>query len=263
MTSDLIMEKLEKLEKLFIVGNEEDMIEFKINKFSLNRDINDTSSSTLKNFILASQKNIKIRNLSKEYISFRVQTTKKANYIIKPCYFIISPNDIINIEILFYINPEEKINSKGHKFQFEGFIISKEEKDKGAKKLFFDYISQGKKVKGAIVKKYASFIEEKNILYNNDIDLEDEYDEEKKLNEFEDLKVEYCKLKGINENLRMEYFNIKKIMEMELKEKNNKCIQFMQFKYDIDFYNNNQTISTNIFIICFIISILIGFFLIL
>ena len=96
----------------------------------------------------------------------------------------------------------------------------------------------------------------------NEIEDLNKDDENKKFDEFEDLKIEYYKLKGKNENLRLEYFNLKKLMEMELTEKNNKCIQFMQFKYDINTERNEKPISTNIFIICFIISIILGFFLI-
>ena len=255
MTTELIMDQSEKL---FVIENDEDTIQFKINSYSLNNNTNDTSSSTIKNLILISQSNIKIRNISKEYISFHVKTTKKKNYIVRPSYSIISPNEILTIKIYLYINQGEILNTKGHKFKFEGFIISNEEKDEDAKKLYFDYISKGKKVKGTVVKKYASFIEERNIINN----IDNEYDEDKKLDEFEDLKVEYCKLKGINENLRMEYLNIKKMMELELKENNYKCVQFMQFKYDIDISNNNEVLSKKIFIICFIVSIIIGFILI-
>ena len=60
----------------------------------------------------------------------------------------------------------------------------------------------------------------------------------------------------------MEYFNIKKMMEMELKEKNKKCVRFMQFQYDVDVNNIEQPLSKKIFIISFIVSIIIGFFLI-
>ena len=261
MTTELIMDQLEKL---FIIEEEEDTIQFKINNNPLNDNTNDTSSSRIKNLMLVSQTIIKIRNISKEFISFHVKTTKKINYIIKPSYYILSPNEILNLKIYFYINTGENINSKGHKFKFEGFVIPKEEKDKGAKKLFNEYITKRKKVKGTVIKKCASFIEERNVVnpeVEDDINL-NKYDEDKKLDEFEDLKIEYCKLKGINENLRMEYFNIKKMMEMELKEQNNKCVRFMQFKYVIDVNNIDQPISKKIFIICFIVSIIIGFFLI-
>ena len=261
MTTELIMDQLEKL---FIIEDEEDTIQFKINNNPLNDNTNDTSSSRIKNLMLVSQSNIKIRNISKEYISFHVKTTKKINYIIKPSYYILSPNEILSLKIYFYINTGENINAKGHKFKFEGFVIPEEEKDKGAKKLFNEYITKRKKVKGTVIKKCASFIEERNVVnpeVEDDINLK-KYDEDKKLDEFEDLKIEYCKLKGINENLRMEYFNIKKMMEMELKEKNNKCVRFMQFKYDVDVNNIDQPLSKKIIIICFIVSIILGFFLI-
>ena len=262
MTSELI---IDQSEKLFIIEDEEDTIQFKIKNNPLNDKASDTtSSSRVKNLMLVSQSNIKIRNISKEFISFRVKTTKTINYIVKPCYYVLSPNEILNLKIYFYLKIGENINSKGHKFKFEGFTIPVEEKNKEAKKLFNEYITKGKKVKGTVIKKYASFIEERNLL-NSEIEDDiylNNYDEDKKLDEFEDLKIEYCKLKGINENLRMEYFNIKKMMEMELKEKNKKCVRFMQFQYDVDVNNIEQPLSKKIFIISFIVSIIIGFFLI-
>ena len=262
MNSELI---INQSEKLFIIEDEDDTIQFKINNNSLNTNIEDTSSSTIKDLILASQTKIKIRNISNEFISFRVKTTKKKNYIVKPCYYILSPKEILNIKIIYYINRGENINIKGHKFKFEGFIISKYEKEENPKKLFLDYITKGKNVKGTVIKKYASFIEEQNMINSNiENEIEDlnKDDENKKFDEFEDLKIEYYKLKGKNENLRLEYFNLKKLMEMELTEKNNKCIQFMQFKYDINSDRNEKPVSANILIICFIISIILGFFLI-
>ena len=262
MTSEL---KIDQSEKLFIIEDEEETIQFEINNNSLNANTEDTSSSTIKNLILASQTTIKIRNLSNEYISFRVKTTKKKNYVVKPCYYILSPKEILNIKIMYYINPGESINSKGHKFKFEGFKIPNDEKKENPKKLFLDYITKGKNVKGTVIKKYASFIEEQNMINSNiENEIEDlnKDDENKKFDEFEDLKIEYYKLKGKNENLRLEYFNLKKLMEMELTEKNNKCIQYMQFKYDINSDRNEKPVSANILIICFIISIILGFFLI-
>ena len=262
MNSELI---INQSEKLFIIEDEDDTIQFKINNNSLNTNIEDTSSSTIKDLILASQTKIKIRNISNEFISFRVKTTKKKNYIVKPCYYILSPKEILNIKIIYYIHRGENINTKGHKFKFEGFIISNDEKEENPKKLFLDYITKGKNVKGTVIKKYASFIEEQNMINSNiENEIEDlnKDDENKKFDEFEDLKIEYYKLKGKNENLRLEYFNLKKLMEMELTEKNNKCIQFMQFKYDINSDRNEKPVSANILIICFIISIILGFFLI-
>ena len=257
--------KIDQSEKLFIIEDEEETIQFEINNNSLNTNTEDTSSATIKNLILASQTTIKIRNLSNEYISFRVKTTKKKNYVVKPCYYILSPKEILNIKIMYYINPGESINSKGHKFKFEGFKIPNDEKEENPKKLFFDYITKGEKVTGTIIKKYASFVEKQNII-NNDIENEiqdlNKNDENKRFDEFEDLKIEYYKLKGKNENLRLEYFNLKKHMEMELTEKNNKCIQYMQFKYDINTDKSQDSLSTKVFIICFIISIILGFFLI-
>ena len=267
MNSELI---IDQTEKIFKIENEEETINFRLNTSSLinnNNNYLNTNNSSLtlstssiskdlnQDLIEVSQTKIIIKSLSSEFICFRVKTTKKKYYVVSPCYYILSPNEILNIKISFYINPTEEINPKGHKFKFEGFIIPKEEKNHEAKKLFLDYISQLKKVKGYAIKKLAKFINK-----NDEINLNN-FDEDKIEDKFEDLKIEYCKLKGINENLKIEYMKIKKRMELEIKEKNNKCVKLMQFKYDIDINNKNQPFTKNIYFICFIVSVALGFFL--
>ena len=61
--------KIDQSEKLFIIEDEEETIQFEIINNSLNANAEHTSSSTIKNLILVSQTTIKIRNLSNEYIS--------------------------------------------------------------------------------------------------------------------------------------------------------------------------------------------------
>ena len=270
MNSEII---IDQSQKFFIIEDDENNIQFKINDIFLNNNINKNNHSSKTNTsILVSQTEIKIKNISNEYICFRVKTTKKKNYIVTPCHHILMPNEIFDIKICFYIYPNEKIDLKGHKFKFEGFIIPKEEKDINAQNLFYEYIKKGNKVKGTIIKKMASFNNIGKVIYNlsndfnniNNIDNLNKYGEDKKIDEFEDLKIEYCKLKGINENLKIEYFLVKKRMETELKEKKNKSEQFMQLKHDIDIINHdndNKPLSKNIFILYFIFSILVGFFL--
>ena len=66
MTSELI---IDQLEKLFIIEDEEDTIQFKIKNNPLDDNASDTtSSSRVKNLMLVSQSNIKIRNIKRVYI---------------------------------------------------------------------------------------------------------------------------------------------------------------------------------------------------
>ena len=169
----------------------------------------------------------------------------------------------MNIKIYFYIDQKEKINPSEHKFKFEGFIISEKEKNKEPKNLFMNYISKRKKVKGTIIKKTASFINEINLMndyINNEFGNLNKYGEDKRVDEFEDLRIEYCKLKGINENLKLEYLTIKKRFDLELKQIKDKNGQCIENNNSHEINNNNYNIK-KFYIICFIASIAIGFLL--
>ena len=137
-SSDLILS--DQTEKIFKIENEPDTIQFKINSsFSYNNiDINSSTNTT--SLLLTSQTEINIRNISNEFICFRIQSTKPTNYKINPDYSILTPKKILNIKIYFYIDQKEKINPSEHKFKFEGFIISEKEKNKEPKNLFMNYI---------------------------------------------------------------------------------------------------------------------------
>ena len=260
-SSELIL--IEKAEKLFKIENEQDTIQFKINTISSynNKAIN--TSFKEKDLKLVSQTELNIQNISNEFISFRIQSTKSKNYEINPSYCIISPKKIVNIKIYFYLQPKEKINQAEHKFKLEGFVIFSNEKNKEAKDLFMEYISKRKKVLGTVIKKNASFINEINMMdnyINNDFGNLNKYGEDKRVDEFEDLRIEYCKLKGINENLKLEYFTIKKRLDLELKEKNEKNVYSIQKNYESE-KNNNYIYTKRFYIICFFASIALGFFL--
>ena len=260
-SSDLILS--DQTEKIFKIENEPDTIQFKINSsFSYNNiDIN--SSTNTASLLLTSQTEINIRNISNEFVCFRIQSTKPTNYKINPDYSILTPKKILNIKIYFYIDQKEKINPSEHKFKFEGFIISEKEKNKEPKNLFMNYISKRKKVKGTIIKKSASFINEINLMndyINNEFGNLNKYGEDKRVDEFEDLRIEYCKLKGINENLKLEYLTIKKRFDLELKQIKDKNGQCIENNNSHEINNNNYNIK-KFYIICFIASIAIGFFL--
>ena len=131
MNSELI---IDQTGKIFKIENEEETINFRLNTSSLinnnNNYLNNNNSSlTLstssiskdlnQDLIEVSQIKIIIKSLSPEFICFRVKTTKKKNYVVSPCYYFLSPNEILNIKISFYINPTEEINPKGHKLNLK------------------------------------------------------------------------------------------------------------------------------------------------
>ena len=98
---------------------------------------------------------IKINNLSSEFIIIKIKTTKKNNYIMTPSSFILSPKEENIIKIRFKRDEGEKLELKSHKIQFEGCIISQEDKDLNADDLYKKYIKNGNKdVNNIIAKTY-------------------------------------------------------------------------------------------------------------
>ena len=98
---------------------------------------------------------IKINNLSSEFIIIKIRTTKKNNYIMTPSSFILSPKEENIIKIRFKRDEGEKLELKSHKIQFEGCIISQEDKDLNVDDLYKKYIKNGNKdVNNIIAKTY-------------------------------------------------------------------------------------------------------------
>lgn len=156
MSNGLVMEVSKEIFKL----NKEVLI-FKINpstisKLSLQSSI---QSSDLKPL---SEEDIVVTNLTSEYLAFRAKTTKKDNYTVNPAYCIILPNESKVLNITFYNKADEKLDSKGHKFKFEGFVIPESRKNEEAKNLFQEYIQERIEVKGNIEKRNVQFLDETN-----------------------------------------------------------------------------------------------------
>lgn len=150
------------------------VIVFEINNEKKNTlsNININISNTSSHYALyISHTSIIVTNLTSEYLSLRTKTTKKKNYNVYPSYCILSPNSEKKIDFKYFINEGEKISNSGHKFKFEGFIISNEEKDIDSKILFNKYISQKIPVKASLIKASVEFIEKENNIEINDINI--------------------------------------------------------------------------------------------
>lgn len=137
-----------------------DILSFKINPKIYNNLISNSLYSNQLQPI--SEEDIIVTNLTQNYLAFRTKTTKKENYSVNPIYCVISPNENKNINIVFYTKSGDKINSKGHKFRFEAFIIPESQKNEDVKDLFKKYIKNGSKVVGNIQKRHVEFYEPKD-----------------------------------------------------------------------------------------------------
>ena len=88
---------------------------------------------------------IKIINISTEFIITKIKTTKRENYIMNLSCFVLEPKEEKIIKIRFKRDKGEKLELKSHRIQFEGSIISKEEKDLKVDELYKKYIKAGNK----------------------------------------------------------------------------------------------------------------------
>lgn len=134
---------------------------FKIDKdiftFNINSEKIKTASSSSHPTIISEEKLV-ITNTTNNHLSFRIKTTKKLFYTVNPSYFNISPKSSKTVHILFYFVPGNEVNSTGHKFKIEGFIITDDEKDKDAKELFSYYSKSKIGVEGNTQKRFVKLI---------------------------------------------------------------------------------------------------------
>lgn len=145
MSSELIIDNSKEVFKL-----DKEIISFNLNTENLSEEEPIKSSLNSKN-------EIKITNLTEDYLAFRTKTTKKLYYCVQPTYCIIPPKEIKSISITFYLKEGEIPKLHGHKFKFEGFIISESEKDKEAKDLFNEYTLKNSPVVGNSHKTFVHF----------------------------------------------------------------------------------------------------------
>ena len=129
---------------------------------SFNLNIENISEEEPLKSELKSETELKITNLSDNYIVFRTKTTKKLYYSVTPTYCIIPPKEIQNIKISLWIKEGEIPKLHGHKFKFEAFSIDENEKDKEPKELISEYIQKGTPVTGNSQKTFVQFNEGEN-----------------------------------------------------------------------------------------------------
>ena len=113
--------------------------------FNLDTDnISELSSNVSK---ISKDIQIKIINVSNNFIAIKIKTTKKNNYIMSPSSeFLISPKEEQEVNIRFKREENEKLKLKSHKVLFEGIEIKEEDKNLTVKELFNKYTKGENKV---------------------------------------------------------------------------------------------------------------------
>ena len=113
--------------------------------FNLDTDnISELSSNTSQ---ISKDIQIKIINVSNNFIAIKIKTTKKNNYIMSPSSeFVIAPKEEQEVNVRFKRDENEKLKLKSHKFLFEGIEIKEEDKNLNVKELFNKYTKGENKV---------------------------------------------------------------------------------------------------------------------
>jgi len=113
--------------------------------FNLDTDnISELSSNTSQ---ISKDIQIKIINVSNNFIAIKIKTTKKNNYIMSPSSeFLIAPKEEQEVNVRFKRDENEKLKLKSHKFLFEGIEIKEEDKNLNVKELFNKYTKGENKV---------------------------------------------------------------------------------------------------------------------
>ena len=113
--------------------------------FNLDTDnISELSSNTSQ---ISKDIQIKIINVSNNFIAIKIKTTKKNNYIMSPSSeFVIAPKEEQEVNVRFKRDENEKLKLKSHKFLFEGIEIKEEDKNLNVKELFNKYTKGEKSI---------------------------------------------------------------------------------------------------------------------
>lgn len=162
MSNDLVMDTSKELFKL-----DKDVLCFELGPLTTSKLSLSSLSHHSTDLKPLSEEEVSVTNLTSDYLAFRTKTTKKEYYSVNPTYFILPPNGNQTIKFLFYNQTGKEIETKGHKFKFEGFVIFESEKDMDSKELFNKYIKSGQKVVGKVEKRYVKIVKENEILSQN------------------------------------------------------------------------------------------------
>lgn len=142
------------------------ILTFRINTNSINNQKNNSSED----LILIGECEINVTNITSNNVALRVRTTKKKLYTVEPNFCTLLPNSAIKIIISAYSHRNDEINSKGHKFRFEGIIIPKNLIGSDTKEIFAELTKNQRQVKGNSIKRVVEFITD-NSPPQNDIDI--------------------------------------------------------------------------------------------
>ena len=240
-----------------IKSSNNNILIFKINTNLLNgknKNINITSNKSHSTSIT----NIKIENLSHNYVALRVRTTKKFYYAVDPIYTIISPKSTKSIRIQYNSQPNEEITSIGHKFRFEGFIIDDKEKNtKNILGLFQQYIKSQKLVKGNIIKKNVIFVDENNKVINSKNNKIINLNNDKKIKK--DIPLKECnKIELDLDDINISGLELNEKLKQEIKEVNELKNIHKNLIKNLEGYQINKDSNSFIDIIKEVKEILIG-----
>ena len=240
-----------------IKSSNNNILIFKINTNLLNgknKNINITSNKSHSTSIT----NIKIENLSHNYVALRVRTTKKFYYAVDPIYTIISPKSSKIIRIQYNSQPNEEITSIGHKFRFEGFIIDDKEKNtKNILGLFQQYIKSQKLVKGNIIKKNVIFVDENNKVITSKNNKIINLNNDKKIKK--DIPLKECnKIELDLDDINISGLELNEKLKQEIKEVNELKNIHKNLIKNLEGYQINKDSNSFIDIIKEVKEILIG-----
>lgn len=144
MSAELLLDNSKEVFQL-----DKDVLSFKLDT----EDLSEVISKKLQK----SENEVKVKNITDDYIAFRTKTTKKAYYLVDPVHCVIPPKGEQIVKISFSAKEGERIKIHGHKFRFEGFVIPEDEKDKNAKDIFNEYTQKGAPVVGNSQRTFVQF----------------------------------------------------------------------------------------------------------
>ena len=144
MSAELLLDNSKEVFQL-----DKDVLSFKLDT----EDLSEVISKKLQK----SENDVKVKNLTDDYIAFRTKTTRKAYYLVEPVHCVIPPKGEQIVKISFSAKEGERIKIHGHKFRFEGFVIPEDEKDKNAKDIFNEYTQKGTPVVGNSQRTFVQF----------------------------------------------------------------------------------------------------------